>query len=175
MIRRPPRSTLSSSSAASDVYKRQFLHLASGSRGICWRGECPTTGGCCRHLGSERQPNCCCCCCCCHLIAGRHRPVPVVSGLQRAAKCRPVGFTRREIESSLIRISWRAAVGLVHYTEQQCYLYETESAVGRSVAERRECSRTLPVSALSVGQLLSGDAFELYCSEVSQSVIDSDT
>ena len=25
MIRRPPRSTLSSSSAASDVYKRQFL------------------------------------------------------------------------------------------------------------------------------------------------------
>src|SRR5665648_63272 len=26
MIRRPPRSTLSSSSAASDVYKRQFLH-----------------------------------------------------------------------------------------------------------------------------------------------------
>eukprot|EP00658_Telonema_sp_P-2_P005437 TRINITY_DN12028_c0_g1_i7.p1 TRINITY_DN12028_c0_g1~~TRINITY_DN12028_c0_g1_i7.p1 ORF type:complete len:163 (+),score=65.93 TRINITY_DN12028_c0_g1_i7:114-602(+) len=27
MIRRPPRSTLSSSSAASDVYKRQFMHL----------------------------------------------------------------------------------------------------------------------------------------------------
>src|SRR5664280_2481933 len=27
MIRRPPRSTLSSSSAASDVYKRQFLHM----------------------------------------------------------------------------------------------------------------------------------------------------
>src|SRR5664280_3756423 len=27
MIRRPPRSTLSSSSAASDVYKRQVLHL----------------------------------------------------------------------------------------------------------------------------------------------------
>src|SRR5674536_259455 len=29
MIRRPPRSTLSSSSAASDVYKRQVLH------GVC--------------------------------------------------------------------------------------------------------------------------------------------
>eukprot|EP00658_Telonema_sp_P-2_P073246 TRINITY_DN622_c0_g1_i17.p1 TRINITY_DN622_c0_g1~~TRINITY_DN622_c0_g1_i17.p1 ORF type:complete len:104 (+),score=16.98 TRINITY_DN622_c0_g1_i17:175-486(+) len=29
MIRRPPRSTLSSSSAASDVYKRQFLHPTS--------------------------------------------------------------------------------------------------------------------------------------------------
>eukprot|EP00656_Telonema_subtile_P035566 TRINITY_DN3953_c0_g2_i3.p1 TRINITY_DN3953_c0_g2~~TRINITY_DN3953_c0_g2_i3.p1 ORF type:complete len:118 (+),score=36.39 TRINITY_DN3953_c0_g2_i3:112-465(+) len=28
MIRRPPRSTLSSSSAASDVYKRQFQNLA---------------------------------------------------------------------------------------------------------------------------------------------------
>src|SRR5664280_407335 len=28
MIRRPPRSTLSSSSAASDVYKRQFLDSA---------------------------------------------------------------------------------------------------------------------------------------------------
>eukprot|EP00658_Telonema_sp_P-2_P022938 TRINITY_DN19186_c0_g1_i1.p1 TRINITY_DN19186_c0_g1~~TRINITY_DN19186_c0_g1_i1.p1 ORF type:complete len:120 (-),score=22.97 TRINITY_DN19186_c0_g1_i1:26-385(-) len=27
MIRRPPRSTLSSSSAASDVYKRQLIHL----------------------------------------------------------------------------------------------------------------------------------------------------
>src|SRR5664279_2056205 len=29
MIRRPPRSTLSSSSAASDVYKRQLLHRAA--------------------------------------------------------------------------------------------------------------------------------------------------
>src|SRR5664279_1618968 len=30
MIRRPPRSTLSSSSAASDVYKRQVLHRITG-------------------------------------------------------------------------------------------------------------------------------------------------
>src|SRR5674536_378506 len=29
MIRRPPRTTLSSSSAASDVYKRQVFHLRS--------------------------------------------------------------------------------------------------------------------------------------------------
>src|SRR5665648_920419 len=29
MIRRPPRSTLSSSSAASDVYKRQIQHLSA--------------------------------------------------------------------------------------------------------------------------------------------------
>eukprot|EP00658_Telonema_sp_P-2_P046532 TRINITY_DN3474_c0_g1_i4.p1 TRINITY_DN3474_c0_g1~~TRINITY_DN3474_c0_g1_i4.p1 ORF type:complete len:172 (-),score=41.89 TRINITY_DN3474_c0_g1_i4:81-596(-) len=33
MIRRPPRSTLSSSSAASDVYKRQVLHEGVGSEG----------------------------------------------------------------------------------------------------------------------------------------------
>ena len=32
MIRRPPRSTLSSSSAASDVYKRQLVHLSYPSR-----------------------------------------------------------------------------------------------------------------------------------------------
>ena len=32
MIRRPPRSTLSSSSAASDVYKRQDLACYRGSR-----------------------------------------------------------------------------------------------------------------------------------------------
>eukprot|EP00658_Telonema_sp_P-2_P012306 TRINITY_DN14692_c0_g1_i1.p1 TRINITY_DN14692_c0_g1~~TRINITY_DN14692_c0_g1_i1.p1 ORF type:complete len:117 (+),score=10.73 TRINITY_DN14692_c0_g1_i1:93-443(+) len=31
MIRRPPRSTLSSSSAASDVYKRQYQHTEIGS------------------------------------------------------------------------------------------------------------------------------------------------
>ena len=31
MIRRPPRSTLSSSSAASDVYKRQILNMANTS------------------------------------------------------------------------------------------------------------------------------------------------
>src|SRR5674536_164233 len=31
MIRRPPRSTLSSSSAASDVYKRQPLHIVGAS------------------------------------------------------------------------------------------------------------------------------------------------
>ena len=30
MIRRPPRSTLDRSSAASDVYKRQFLHKSLG-------------------------------------------------------------------------------------------------------------------------------------------------
>ena len=30
MIRRPPRSTLDRSSAASDVYKRQFLHHVGG-------------------------------------------------------------------------------------------------------------------------------------------------
>src|SRR5664280_3922104 len=36
MIRRPPRSTLSSSSAASDVYKRQILSWASiGATLIC--------------------------------------------------------------------------------------------------------------------------------------------
>src|SRR5665648_1167844 len=34
MIRRPPRSTLSSSSAASDVYKRQIATNISGSRRI---------------------------------------------------------------------------------------------------------------------------------------------
>eukprot|EP00656_Telonema_subtile_P009137 TRINITY_DN14282_c0_g1_i1.p1 TRINITY_DN14282_c0_g1~~TRINITY_DN14282_c0_g1_i1.p1 ORF type:complete len:103 (+),score=24.51 TRINITY_DN14282_c0_g1_i1:78-386(+) len=34
MIRRPPRSTLSSSSAASDVYKRQ---VSTQSTGIVWR------------------------------------------------------------------------------------------------------------------------------------------
>src|SRR5665648_494875 len=32
MIRRPPRSTLSSSSAASDVYKRQFVNLVARRR-----------------------------------------------------------------------------------------------------------------------------------------------
>src|SRR5664280_3765752 len=32
MIRRPPRSTLSSSSAASDVYKRQILQLVLGDQ-----------------------------------------------------------------------------------------------------------------------------------------------
>eukprot|EP00658_Telonema_sp_P-2_P020629 TRINITY_DN18171_c0_g1_i1.p1 TRINITY_DN18171_c0_g1~~TRINITY_DN18171_c0_g1_i1.p1 ORF type:complete len:103 (-),score=21.49 TRINITY_DN18171_c0_g1_i1:45-353(-) len=45
MIRRPPRSTLSSSSAASDVYKRQLCARGSGAfrkplkvwREPCWR------------------------------------------------------------------------------------------------------------------------------------------
>eukprot|EP00656_Telonema_subtile_P017081 TRINITY_DN1908_c0_g1_i5.p1 TRINITY_DN1908_c0_g1~~TRINITY_DN1908_c0_g1_i5.p1 ORF type:complete len:102 (-),score=13.04 TRINITY_DN1908_c0_g1_i5:597-902(-) len=35
MIRRPPRSPLSSSSAASDVYKRQVSTQSTGGR--CWR------------------------------------------------------------------------------------------------------------------------------------------
>ena len=34
MIRRPPRSTLDRSSAASDVYKRQDVHYGIGSDGI---------------------------------------------------------------------------------------------------------------------------------------------
>ena len=34
MIRRPPRSTLDRSSAASDVYKRQVAHLLIGRRGV---------------------------------------------------------------------------------------------------------------------------------------------
>ena len=33
MIRRPPRSTLDRSSAASDVYKRQVLHRVPGDTG----------------------------------------------------------------------------------------------------------------------------------------------
>eukprot|EP00658_Telonema_sp_P-2_P002742 TRINITY_DN1101_c0_g1_i7.p1 TRINITY_DN1101_c0_g1~~TRINITY_DN1101_c0_g1_i7.p1 ORF type:complete len:103 (-),score=26.26 TRINITY_DN1101_c0_g1_i7:71-379(-) len=37
MIRRPPRSTLSSSSAASDVYKRQYQRRV---RGLCTLLEC---------------------------------------------------------------------------------------------------------------------------------------
>ena len=36
MIRRPPRSTLSSSSAASDVYKRQALSVSVGGLIISW-------------------------------------------------------------------------------------------------------------------------------------------
>eukprot|EP00658_Telonema_sp_P-2_P016736 TRINITY_DN16486_c0_g1_i2.p1 TRINITY_DN16486_c0_g1~~TRINITY_DN16486_c0_g1_i2.p1 ORF type:complete len:164 (-),score=45.79 TRINITY_DN16486_c0_g1_i2:12-503(-) len=40
MIRRPPRSTLSSSSAASDVYKRQYLHHLSRPAGDC-KPVCP--------------------------------------------------------------------------------------------------------------------------------------
>src|SRR5665648_1298147 len=36
MIRRPPRSTLSSSSAASDVYKRQ-LHISQVFDHLCWQ------------------------------------------------------------------------------------------------------------------------------------------
>eukprot|EP00658_Telonema_sp_P-2_P067477 TRINITY_DN5639_c0_g1_i31.p1 TRINITY_DN5639_c0_g1~~TRINITY_DN5639_c0_g1_i31.p1 ORF type:complete len:121 (+),score=21.02 TRINITY_DN5639_c0_g1_i31:146-508(+) len=36
MIRRPPRSTLSSSSAASDVYKRQFFGTAMGHHPLAW-------------------------------------------------------------------------------------------------------------------------------------------
>eukprot|EP00658_Telonema_sp_P-2_P050039 TRINITY_DN380_c0_g1_i15.p1 TRINITY_DN380_c0_g1~~TRINITY_DN380_c0_g1_i15.p1 ORF type:complete len:101 (-),score=21.33 TRINITY_DN380_c0_g1_i15:212-514(-) len=35
MIRRPPRSTLSSSSAASDVYKRQVSTQSTGVQGHC--------------------------------------------------------------------------------------------------------------------------------------------
>eukprot|EP00656_Telonema_subtile_P022288 TRINITY_DN233_c0_g1_i18.p1 TRINITY_DN233_c0_g1~~TRINITY_DN233_c0_g1_i18.p1 ORF type:complete len:137 (+),score=1.37 TRINITY_DN233_c0_g1_i18:90-500(+) len=37
MIRRPPRSTLSSSSAASDVYKRQVSTQSTGRLGPKWR------------------------------------------------------------------------------------------------------------------------------------------
>ena len=39
MIRRPPRSTLSSSSAASDVYKRQFFNRDHASLSPSWRGQ----------------------------------------------------------------------------------------------------------------------------------------
>eukprot|EP00658_Telonema_sp_P-2_P024982 TRINITY_DN20052_c0_g1_i3.p1 TRINITY_DN20052_c0_g1~~TRINITY_DN20052_c0_g1_i3.p1 ORF type:complete len:350 (+),score=73.49 TRINITY_DN20052_c0_g1_i3:96-1145(+) len=45
MIRRPPRSTLSSSSAASDVYKRQLLSLTGLSQMVLV-------------LGAENDPNC---------------------------------------------------------------------------------------------------------------------
>eukprot|EP00656_Telonema_subtile_P051546 TRINITY_DN6959_c0_g1_i2.p1 TRINITY_DN6959_c0_g1~~TRINITY_DN6959_c0_g1_i2.p1 ORF type:complete len:205 (+),score=46.99 TRINITY_DN6959_c0_g1_i2:89-703(+) len=42
MIRRPPRSTLSSSSAASDVYKRQGINAEYGRQGsVGWRVEMP--------------------------------------------------------------------------------------------------------------------------------------
>eukprot|EP00658_Telonema_sp_P-2_P024180 TRINITY_DN19709_c0_g1_i2.p1 TRINITY_DN19709_c0_g1~~TRINITY_DN19709_c0_g1_i2.p1 ORF type:complete len:108 (-),score=26.39 TRINITY_DN19709_c0_g1_i2:42-365(-) len=47
MIRRPPRSTLSSSSAASDVYKRQRLE-----RGADWHAA---------HLASPIHPHCLSC------------------------------------------------------------------------------------------------------------------
>eukprot|EP00656_Telonema_subtile_P000050 TRINITY_DN10017_c0_g1_i3.p1 TRINITY_DN10017_c0_g1~~TRINITY_DN10017_c0_g1_i3.p1 ORF type:complete len:116 (+),score=21.50 TRINITY_DN10017_c0_g1_i3:76-423(+) len=40
MIRRPPRSTLSSSSAASDVYKRQVSTQSTGSRPSRYRRAC---------------------------------------------------------------------------------------------------------------------------------------
>ena len=52
MIRRPPRSTLSSSSAASDVYKRQPYQLLSGEegRGTWALGWCGTT--CCSWSGA---------------------------------------------------------------------------------------------------------------------------
>ena len=41
MIRRPPRSTLSSSSAASDVYKRQYRDCPSSAADIpIWRSTC---------------------------------------------------------------------------------------------------------------------------------------
>src|SRR5664279_3547590 len=41
MIRRPPRSTLSSSSAASDVYKRQIKDAGAGS----WAAQVAADGG----------------------------------------------------------------------------------------------------------------------------------
>src|SRR5450756_2062141 len=41
MIRRPPRSTQSRSSAASDVYKRQLLDRATHGRGARWAGGYP--------------------------------------------------------------------------------------------------------------------------------------
>ena len=39
MIRRPPRSTLSSSSAASDVYKRQLSHRSHELKALGWNQE----------------------------------------------------------------------------------------------------------------------------------------
>eukprot|EP00658_Telonema_sp_P-2_P079730 TRINITY_DN7786_c0_g1_i4.p1 TRINITY_DN7786_c0_g1~~TRINITY_DN7786_c0_g1_i4.p1 ORF type:complete len:100 (-),score=34.46 TRINITY_DN7786_c0_g1_i4:445-744(-) len=50
MIRRPPRSTLSSSSAASDVYKRQTMHFTGG--GSCWQGPSRSAKV---HLGCGRE------------------------------------------------------------------------------------------------------------------------
>src|SRR5664280_3711374 len=50
MIRRPPRSTLSSSSAASDVYKRQV-------RGSAMAGECPVAGVCVAFLDRDGTIN----------------------------------------------------------------------------------------------------------------------
>src|SRR5664279_1280991 len=44
MIRRPPRSTLSSSSAASDVYKRQVLLFRDSDGVYAVAGTCPHAG-----------------------------------------------------------------------------------------------------------------------------------
>src|SRR5665648_865666 len=51
MIRRPPRSTLSSSSAASDVYKRQSRSCTASDvfRTVVPGGPRPPTGGCAAH------------------------------------------------------------------------------------------------------------------------------
>eukprot|EP00658_Telonema_sp_P-2_P081906 TRINITY_DN8516_c0_g1_i2.p2 TRINITY_DN8516_c0_g1~~TRINITY_DN8516_c0_g1_i2.p2 ORF type:complete len:134 (-),score=13.90 TRINITY_DN8516_c0_g1_i2:279-680(-) len=43
MIRRPPRSTLSSSSAASDVYKRQGINAEYGKTESAWRARATST------------------------------------------------------------------------------------------------------------------------------------
>ena len=48
MIRRPPRSTLSASSAASDVYKRQVCVCVSGTFVSAWTTLC----GCKTRLGA---------------------------------------------------------------------------------------------------------------------------
>src|SRR5450756_782265 len=53
MIRRPPRSTQSRSSAASDVYKRQITALSSGQE--CRLGEAVPIGHRQQGLGSGNQ------------------------------------------------------------------------------------------------------------------------
>eukprot|EP00658_Telonema_sp_P-2_P080143 TRINITY_DN7912_c0_g1_i2.p1 TRINITY_DN7912_c0_g1~~TRINITY_DN7912_c0_g1_i2.p1 ORF type:complete len:188 (-),score=26.09 TRINITY_DN7912_c0_g1_i2:603-1166(-) len=59
MIRRPPRSTLSSSSAASDVYKRQYQRRVRGGRRSAMPPQKGTTQRC-KTCGKPRKTHCLC-------------------------------------------------------------------------------------------------------------------